>query len=130
MPVHDRRPIPADAVEILTNPDFYQSQPAVLASAWARAKAARGQIVNLHRLAPAYLLGQPQVEAQSVPCAATQMDTTPRAVIIARRLGLPEAPVPAFRPNATLDPYRRMAGVCAPRADFLAPAQSDKGGAA
>jgi hypothetical protein len=48
------------ALHIVTNPDQFHTVPAVLQSAWAELKAARGQTVNLDRMGePAYLIAPP-----------------------------------------------------------------------
>lgn len=53
-------PLPADALAILTHPESVACHPALMQHAWMQAKAARGQVVHLHRLAvTAHLMSAP-----------------------------------------------------------------------
>lgn len=54
---------------IVTNPQIYASQPAVLAINWEKLKNARGQTVDYDRIgAPAYLIVDPDHASAQVVC--------------------------------------------------------------
>jgi len=60
----------AVAFDVVTRPDTYALQPALLAHAWATLKEARGQSVNLDRIAaPAHLIAPaaPPVRRRDAP---------------------------------------------------------------
>jgi hypothetical protein len=67
-PTNDRRDITSTALEVITNPEHFATQPYAFRTAWQILKQARGQTVDLHRAGP----------------AAHRFDAEPRALDIYR----------------------------------------------
>lgn len=52
-PANERHDITSTALEVVTNPEHFATQPYAFRAAWEILKQARGQTVDLHRAGPA-----------------------------------------------------------------------------
>jgi hypothetical protein len=52
-PANERRDNTSTALEVITNPEHFATQPYAFRAAWQILKQARGQTVDLHRAGPA-----------------------------------------------------------------------------